>query len=244
MPIVAPQNGVDPTWELLRSAIYWADANSPRSLQDYMGPSEIGAECMRQLGYKSVGTETVNLHADHWFAILGTAFHQWVAGAIERWQQEVLGRVRFLIEQRVAIIGEDYGTNGNTDVFDLDLGDVIDWKLVGTSSLRKYRLHGASPQYRVQAHMYGKGWKQRGYEVRNVKNIYVPRSGYLSEAHVWSEPFDESIADGALARMAAIERLAKVVPPETLPTADGCTWCDFYRPHQKTDARGCSGVDS
>lgn len=233
-----------PFAKLAMDAIYWADRVSPRSVQRDLGPSEIGDPCPRQIAYKLADTPEVNRSADYWFAILGTAAHAWLATALDRYQQEVLGRgvdnPRFLIEQRVLAVGSHYATPGHTDVYDIDEQRVVDWKLVGASSLKKVKNDEIRPGYRIQAHTYGLGWVQRGYPVREVMNVYLPRSTFLKNLHVWVEPYDEQIALQALDRVAQIDHLRQVVPIGAVPHGECSVWCPFLRPGPLNDL-GCPG---
>lgn len=244
MVLKSPVDTVHPFAKLAMDMIYWADRVSPRSVQVDLGPSEIGSECPRQIAYKLAGTPEVNNSADYWFAILGTAIHSWLADSLQRYQQQVLGRgvdnPRFLIEQRVLAVGADYATPGHTDVYDLDENRVIDWKLVGASSLKKVKAGEIRPQYKVQAHTYGLGWTQRGYPVREVMNVYLPRSTFLKNLHVWSEPYNEQVALDALARVAKIDHLRRVVPIGAVPHGECSIWCPFLRPGALND-QGCPG---
>lgn len=248
MALSRPEGAEDPTWVTLREAIYWHDRNSPRSMQQHLGPSELGSPCMRQLAFKMRGTPTSNTSADYWFAIMGTAMHEWLAKAIARWQNEVLGRERFLIEQRVTIAPEsteiDYGTNGSTDLYDTDHDEVIDWKLVGKDALKKYVEHGTPPTYQIQRHLYGRGWELRGYPVKTVKNIYLPRSNFLSAAHVDVEPYNRQIAEDALARAASIDKLRTILPIGMIPAAadeGDCVWCPFHVKRKHLSDASCPG---
>ena len=245
MELNPPQTGHHPFRDVLMQAIQWADLHSERSLQQSLGPSEIGIQCMRQLGYRLAGTPPVNLHADPWFAVIGTAVHDWLAYALDAYQRKVLGRtppnLRWLIERRVDI-HPPLVPGGKTDVYDLDLEAVIDYKVVGADTLRKAQAEGPSQQYRVQAHTYGRGWEQAGRPVREVVIVFLPRSNFLAKTYVWSEPYDRSVADQALARVAAIDTLRRAVPVHQLPTSDNCTWCPYHRPHRPADDTGCPGV--
>lgn len=245
MPLKAPVGGTHPFVNEVIRMIGWADSNSARSLQVDLGPSEIGADCPRQLAYKLSGAPEVNDSADYWFAVMGTAVHAWLADSLNRYQIEVLGRgpdnPRFLIEQRVLAVGKDYATPGHTDVYDLDNHRVVDWKLVGKSSLDAAVSGNIKPQYRVQAHTYGLGWSQLGYPVREVCNIYLPRSNFLRNTHIWVEPFDPQIALDALDRLARIDRLRQVVPIGMIPTGECTVWCAHLRPRQPLTDTGCPG---
>jgi hypothetical protein len=233
----------------LMDAIYWADANTARSIQRHIGPSEIGTDCPREIAYKLAETPEVTQGVDPWFAVLGTATHEWLSFALDQYQKIVLGRgpdnPRWLVEQRVRIEHSDFGLEGNTDVLDLDLMEVIDYKLLGNDALKSLRENGPTPTYKTQAHTYGKGWKQRGYPIRAVTIVGLPRSSFLKNLHIWSEPFDERVADLALSRVGMIDRAIKAgVSPEVFPTGGGhCQFCHFRR-KGPADSAGCPGVDA
>lgn len=250
MPLSAPI-GDHPFKREILSFVRAYDASRPRSLQKHLGPSEIGSPCMRQLAMKLAGVEPVNQTADPWFPIIGSAVHAWLATALDWYQYNVLGFTpddpRFLIENRVHADSEGgYSTSGSTDVYDLQYDRVIDWKIVGTSTMRKV-MRGATPQeqagpqYTVQAMTYGKGWKQRGFDPQEVMIAFLPRSNFLNKMQLVTMPFDQSIADAAQERVHAIDQIRQVVPPHTLP-AGGCTvWCPFYRPGVELGPTSCPG---
>jgi hypothetical protein len=232
----------------LTEIIRWFENSSPRSLQAAIGPSEIGVDCLRRIAYKVTGVPVANTDGDPWFAIIGTAVHDWLAEAIDTYQKAVLGRgkdnPRFHLEKRVTITADENGVSGSTDAFDIDHGRVIDHKVVGNDNLKKYRDNGPSNQYRIQAHLYGKGWEDAGYQVNEVVIVFYPRSNYLDQMHVWSEPYDRQVALAALSRLDTVRQMAAVLPIGLIPpTTDmaGCTWCDFYRPGGPADASGCPG---
>lgn len=230
-------------------AIYWADANTARSIQRHIGPSEIGTDCAREVAYKLSGIPEVGQGVDPWFAVMGSATHEWLSFALEEYQRIVLGREgenrRWLVEERVRIEHDEFGTSGSTDVFDRDRLEVLDYKLLGNDALKSLREKGPSPTYRVQAHTYGKGWKQRGYDVQSVAIVGLPRSSFLRNMVIWSEPFDESIADAALSRVGMIDRGIKAgLSPEVFPTSGGhCQFCHF-RKSGPADSTGCPGFDA
>lgn len=247
--LAAPVDAPHPFKAELITAIRWANNNTDRSLQKFIGPSEVGTPCLRELGNKLAGTEPCN-DPDPWFAIIGTSVHDWLAFSLDQYQREVLGRTgenrRWLIENRVDISHDKFGTSGSTDLYDVDEQRVVDYKVVGNKSLTKYRVHGPTPTYKVQTHTYGKGWRQRGFPVREVALVFLPRSNFLSFTHIWSEPFDESVADAALDRVGVVrDLLAAGISPNALPMASSdpghCTWCDYRSPVQGV---GCPGVDT
>lgn len=227
------------------------DASRPRSMQKHLGPSEIGAPCMRQLAMKLAGVEPCNETADPWFPIIGTAVHAWLATALDWYQYNRLGctpdNPRFLIENRVHADSEGgYSTSGSTDVYDTLYDRVVDWKIVGVTTMRKVDKGETpedkiGPQYHVQAMTYGKGWEQRGFKPRSIMIAFLPRSNFLHKMKLVEMPYDRSIADAAQLRLAAINTLRLSIEPHTLP-ASGCTiWCPFYRPGVPVGPSSCPG---
>lgn len=244
MPLKAPI-GDHPLRRTFIEAILWADANRGRSLQRTIGPSELGNPCMRRLAYSLAQTEPANLTQDTWFPIIGTAVHAWLADAMNDYQIRVLGRdplrdPRWIIEQQV-FTGHPLCPSGHGDLYDVDFETNVDWKIVGPTTLKKVRTVGISDEYRVQAHTYGKGWRRAGRDVRDVMVVFLPRNAPLTMTHVWTERFDESIADAALKRLEAIDYARTLVPTPKLPTADHCDWCPYFRRHQPSDMSGCAG---
>src|SRR5438045_3564874 len=145
----------------------------------------------------------------------------WLAAAMDRYQRDVLGRdpftnPRWLIEQQVWT-GDPNCPSGHSDLYDLDFETVIDWKIVGPTTMKEVKAHGPKPYYRVQGHTYGKGWRRAGRDVKQVMNVFLPRNAPLNQTYVWSEPFDESIADAALARLEAINQSLRLIEVRRMP---------------------------
>ena len=226
------------------------DASRPRSLQRYLGPSEIGSPCPRQLAMKLAGVEEVNQVADPWFPIVGSAVHEWMA-TMATWYNDVyLGRAhnpRFIVENRVQVKSEEgYATAGSTDLYDVDLQRVVDWKIVGTTTMRKVTKgetpeEKVGPQYRVQAMTYGKGWEDAGYPVRSVLIAFLPRSNFLNKMQLVEMPYDRSVADKAQARVATIDKLRQQLAPHEFPAGDCTIWCPFYVPKMPLGPSSCPG---
>lgn len=227
------------------------DANRPRSLQKHLGPSEIGSPCMRQIAYKLAGRPEVNDVADPWFAIVGSAVHVFMGHAAEWYNDVVLGRKdnpRFLVENRVKAEtrGLGYDTSGHTDLYDVDNQRVVDWKIVGLTTMRKVEEgdtpeEKAGPQYHVQGMTYGKGWVQAGYPVKSVMIAFLPRSNFLNKMKLVEMPFDVNVADAAQARVAAIDQLRLLIPPEQIPAGECTVWCPYYRPKMALGPSSCPG---
>lgn len=236
--------------DLIRGAI----ERHPRSLQTELGPSEIGAACARRLGYKMLGQPERTNQPPNWKATVGTAMHTWLEGVLDDdnldyAEQAGKGQERWYVETRVNV-GEIDGETitGSCDVFDRVTGTVIDWKTSGKTMLQKYTRKGPSPEYRTQAHLYGRGWQRRGMTVRHVMIVFMPRDGELADSYVWHEPYDEQVAIDGLQRATGIAVATKAMGHDALaqlPTAESyCRHCPFYSPGS-TDLRvGCPGDSS
>lgn len=188
----------------LRSIIEAAILNQPRSLQKRIGPSELGMECSRCLTHKLAGTAELTESAA-WLPFIGTCVHEELETIFLRHEQTRAALAmphRFLPECRVTV-GQVGGVDitGSTDLFDTHTGTVIDWKIVGTNTLRSVKANGASTVYRTQAMLYGKGWEAAGYTVTGTLIYFLPRNAVsLSDGIAWSAPYDRAVADQALAR--------------------------------------------
>lgn len=187
-------------WSEYRPLIERAIDSSERSLQTRIGPSELGNPCDRCLIHKLAGTPEHPSVA--WLPFIGTATHAALADIFMHANAE-LERVRFLVEATVSV-GTVGGVDitGHLDLFDIDLGELTDWKVVGKTTLDKVRrtLHPGEA-YRTQQHCYGLGLKRRGLRVRKVRVAFLPRNELsLRGAHIWEEPYDESVALRAIAR--------------------------------------------
>lgn len=243
--------GGDP--DVLRAELFWIIENAivtaPRSQQKRIGPSEIGNPCARRIGYKLAGVAPVNGGRVPWKPTVGTAIHAWLEEVFKRTNKFLADDgPRFLLETRVTtgqICGEDI--DGSCDLYDRITATVIDWKTVGSEALRKYKKNGPGDQYRIQAHLYGRGWENRGRPVDTVAIVFLPRDRELSESHFWHEPYDEGIAVKALDRVEGITKLINTMGPAALPllpTADvWCRFCPYLSPlpHATDIAEACPG---
>lgn len=239
-----PYLGDELLWAIVNQITY-----APRSMQRRVGPSEIGIPCDRRLGYKLAGVDAINVGAPPWKPAVGTALH-FSLEQIMQWFNGYLrvddGGPRFLLEHKVSvgsICGEDI--TGTCDAYDRLNRTVIDWKTVGEKALRKYKEQGPGPQYRVQAHLYGRGWARRGLPVEHVAVMFLPRDRELRDAHWWFEPYDEQVAVTALTRAEGIAGLVGQLGPGALPllqTADNwCTFCPHFLPASTDPTQACPG---
>lgn len=201
--------GLDPETAIpdLQAIIEDAICNRPRSLQKTIGPSSLGSGCDRCLITELAGLKEPEDGAP-WLPTIGVALGEWLEGVVLR-HLMTTGSDRYITEGRVRVgqvDGVDIG--GDTDVFDLWTGTVIDYKLVGTTTLRKVRKRqddktptGASITYRRQVQTYGKGWEDAGYVVKSVAVWMLPRNGFrISDGYLHQEPYDRAVGEATLAR--------------------------------------------
>lgn len=221
----------DDTWAAMRRIVEDAISNQPRSLQTRIGPSELGTDCDRCLIHKLAGTAEIRGDVP-WLPFVGTAVH----AALEDIFISANGSspVRWLCETTVSV-GEVGGVDitGHADLFDLETGEVTDFKVVGATTLRNTKANGPSEQYRRQAHLYGHGFTRRGLHVTSVRIAYLPRNEpTLANAHIWHEPYDEQTARSTLARANALHAGITALGAETVlqqaPPHSGSHQCSRY----------------
>lgn len=226
------------------------DASRPRSTQAQLGPSQIGEPCDRALAYRAFGIPPARGEGLKWAPLLGTWAHAGIATALAE-ENRRLSRERYLIERRV-VVSESLGITGNCDAYDTDRDEVIDWKLVGMTALKRYAAHGPGEVYRVQAHLYGLGWTNQGLNPASVRVVFLPKwSACITDGLEWAEPYNHVIADDALRRLQRVIFLGSTVALDQEPrnfalipgddTGEACTYCNWRRPGGPADATGCPG---
>lgn len=228
----------------IRTLIERAITNHPRSLQKRIGPSELGTPCSHCLAAKLAGWEQVDERSVPWLPTIGTAVHAWLEEQVIRHEVDRIGNLsdpgrRYLCEQPVmvgTIGGQDIW--GSTDLVDVHTGTIVDYKIVGPTTLKKAKA-GPSPEYRAQAHLYAKGWNDAGVRVDHVAIAFLPRNAMsLDDGIWWHEPHDRSIAERALDRanrLAANLTALTALGPDAvaawigqLPRHDGCWDCSRW----------------
>lgn len=268
-PVAAAPAGPPPsTITELRQVLIDYEANRPRSRQRALGPSELGTPCQQQIGRKLAGAPRRPITAPTWAPFQGTAVHASMEEVVAFWNTE-LGRDRWLAEDRLTVVEATPGIDGrpeypavagNGDAFDTDHATVVDWKHVGKTALDKLGrgkrtgkppADQVSPEYRVQAHLYGLGHANKGRAVRYVRLVLLARDYDYDKSDEWTEEYHEDIALQAIDRYWNIVDLVHdlggteagdlitVVP--AAPDKDTCKWCPFYRPGQPSDWTGCAG---
>lgn len=253
----------------LRRVIRAAAERAPRSQQTYLGPSEIGAECDRQVVGKMVqgmlaearfngafNKPTVehqvartNHVVDPWPSVVGTAVHAWLADAFAA-ENLLLPAVRWLTEQRVT---PDPRHPGTADLYDGLWRQVNDWKILGVTSMAKVRKE-PSRRYQIQLGLYGRGYEDLGLPVDGVNLVACPRgAASIDGLYVWHRDLDakfrgeiQAVLDDtdrrhALARD-VFEGRRSLKSVEPTPEDSECYFCPFYRPDAESSGVGCPGT--
>lgn len=212
--------------------------NTPRHLQVALGPSEVGHPCMRKMAFGIMVAPRCNPSWDPLPSIIGTAAHKWMEEAAQL-ANEQLGRTRWLFENRVEVTP---GLTGSCDLYDVDTGTVIDHKFPGVNRFKIYSKQ-MSETFRGQAHMYGRGFKRLGYDVKTVAVALFPRAGKLSGMHVWKEDYDGDLVDEILTRREQVIGLCDDFDVTKHPeryawfpaTPSDCAFCPWFNPHAERD---------
>lgn len=240
----------------LRRVFMEQAAQAPRTLQQHLGPSELGVECDRQVAGKLAALPYTNHVVDPWPSIRGTALHAWAADAFTA-DNDRTGLLRWIAEQRVTPHPEHPGT---ADLYDALEQAVVDHKFLGESSMAKIR-KDPPRKYVVQLLLYGLGYHLLGLPVKRIAiAAYPATAGSLDGLYVWDRRFLDE--DGRVAaenvqllttvfsdterrkdQAAALlnGRLSFDQVPAT-PDTDECYFCPFYRPQSARDGGpGCAG---
>lgn len=250
----APINGNTP-WasayagELRRVAVEHA-ARAPRSVQQHLGPSELGHACDRQVVGKMAAVPATNHVHDPWASIMGTAGHAWMEGALASDNER--NGLRWLSERKVKDPRLP-GNPGTGDAYDGWEFCVDDWKFLGRTSLERLRRHGPPLKYRVQLKIYGAGFAALGLPVKRVVLVAFPRTeSSLDKLYVWEQewrPDDPELqwvyqvtpAREAAAQLVASGQISINDIPAT-PSDGDCIWCPLYRPDAVAGGVGCPGT--
>lgn len=233
----------------LREVIHHAGRNSARSLQNHLGPSELGVPCDRQVAGKFAGLPAINHVVDPWPSILGTAGHVWLADAFKA--ENARHGLRWVPENRV-IPHPDH--SGTADLYDGHEQAVVDWKVLSADKIESIAAKGPSVQYQIQLLLYGLGYRNLGLPVRRVVLAALPRTkasldGMYVWDHEWTQADDDAIEEvfklTAIRKQWADEIRAgrPLLSVPSAPDSDTCYFCPFYRPQAADDGgSGCPGT--
>jgi len=215
---------------------------SPRSQQVYIGPSEVGQECVRRLAYKLLDWDKANESGGgSWAANVGTAIHSFLEGIFSTMPD------RYEVEQKVKIRAN---LSGTIDLFDIEKGYVLDWKTTSPAGVKAKRSEGANAQQITQVQLYGYGKAQQGVQVNKVGLVFLPTGGSIEDMHIELFDYDEQAALDALARLDSVYSLLSTIDVETTPAmwplipatpSRMCMYCPYYRPFSTDLSVACNG---
>ena len=232
-------------------------ARAPRTLQQHLGPSEIGVACDRQVVSKMAALPATNHVVDPWPSIVGTACHAWAEDAFTG-DNTRKGLVRWITEQRVTPHPDHPGT---ADLYDGAEQAVVDHKFLGESSMAKIR-KGWPRKYRVQLLLYALGYWRLGLPVRRVALAAYPRTAasldglyvrelefadadgqILPEVRVLLEEVFSQTANRRAMADAVVAGALRIDDVPREPDSEECFFCPMYRPQAARDAGpGCPGT--
>jgi hypothetical protein len=169
------------TLDDFRTEIAAYDAARSRSLQTEPGASQtFGCRAETVLRANSVPESDVT---DNWAAIVGTSLHSlWENAAVTG----VLTEYRTVYRGVPATV-DRYSKGVLTDLKSKKDGAAI-------AAVERY---GPNEKQIGQIMLGAAGLIAEGYEVHTVELLFVPRSGSLDEAFLWSAAFEQAIADKA-----------------------------------------------
>jgi hypothetical protein len=219
-----------------------ASRYSPRSQQVYIGPSEVGQECVRRLAYKLLDWEKANESGGgSWAANVGTAIHSFLEDIFSKYPE------KYEVEQKVQIRAN---LSGTVDLYDIEKGYVLDWKTTSPAGVKAKRSEGATSQQITQVQLYGYGKAQQGVQVNKVGLIFLPTGGQITDMHIELFDYDENAALSALARLDSVYELLSTVDVEENPQmwplipatpSRMCMYCPYYRPFSTDLSIACNG---
>lgn len=210
----------------LLAMVRHADSKYARSQQTALGPSEIGDPCTFCLASKILGAHERDDFYDPWPAIIGTSVHHWLELAAERDNKD--NDTAWSTEVKVFPDNDLLPSGGKADLYQDTTKTVVDHKVVGLPSLKKYKANGPGVAYRRQIHLYGLGFTKINLPVERVAIAFWHRGGRSTDLWVWSEPYDESYALAALDRYRTLRDLCATAGTAllpNLPSDPGCYSC-------------------
>lgn len=226
---IAEHQAQDPTlhtdgkpalWPEIRSLIETHIRNQPRSLQTHLGPSELGTTCVHCLAAKLAGWPRQNRQAA-WLPFIGTSVHaqfEQLFPTLNKQGFDDSGKgVRYETELHVTCgqlhgLYGGYEIGGSIDLYDRWEAATIDWKVVGSTTLRLAKIQGPSQQYQVQASLYGMGLNLADQPIHRSCIYFLPRNGIsLNDAIPWEQEWDPQPGRWALARAQLLVNLMDVI---------------------------------
>lgn len=202
-----------------------------RSFQTQIGISEVGSDCRKCVARKLAGRP--KKPEGSWYPFIGTAVHASLEEGFARFDDYKLeGRID-VYEYKTLKLG------GSCDMFAYQDGVVNDWKVVGERALKEAAAGKIKNQYRIQAMLYGLGWKKKGFDVTHVALTFLPRDVDLSNAQVVMLRYDEQVALDALAALEIMIDAAEIIGWDAVidrqPKASFCWDCKKFEQEENVN---------
>jgi hypothetical protein len=196
--------------------------------------SEVGGHCDRRLGYRMAQTAAVHHTIPVLASLRGTGLHAVLERALR-------GDPRWLVEAHVTY----GGIGGHVDLYDMRTGTVWDHKLMPRAKIARVLAEGLSRAHRWQAHLYGAGLTVAQHQVRRVGLLMWPSDAHDEQAAAWGEPYDEAVAQTAIAHHDRVARTVLADGPAALAPTVGplCRWCPYWGPGEPLTDQSCPGKD-
>jgi hypothetical protein len=201
-----------------------------RSYQQSIGISEVGSDCRKCVARKLSGMP--KKPEGSWYPFIGTSVHQALEDGFgsREWSDQ------YMLENRLHVHSyKGLELGGSCDMAALTPdGTVIvnDWKVVGERAIKEAANGKVKNQYRIQAMLYGLGWKNKGFDVTHVALSFLPRDKDLTEAQVVMLRYDEKVAYDALAALEVMIDAAEIIGWDKVidkqPKAGFCFDCKRY----------------
>jgi hypothetical protein len=203
-----------------------------RSFQTVIGISEVGSDCRKCVARKLAGKP--KKPDGSWYPFIGTAVHASLEEGFARWPDD------YKLEGRIDV--HEYKSlklGGSCDMFAFQDGVVNDWKVVGERALKEAAGGKIKDQYRIQAMLYGLGWKRKGFDVTHVALTFLPRDVDLSNAQVVMLRYDEAVALEALAALEVMIDAAEIIGWDAVidrqPKASFCWDCKKFEQEENVN---------
>jgi hypothetical protein len=181
------------------------DANgTDRTLQRQIGPSGLGNPCYHCLACELMEIPQTNVKAGRENEVMAN----WVGSQSHTGMERILeaintkaGRQLYIPERKVYV--GDIGPlqiRGTADCYDVEEETVVDWKFPRSDfTITNARKGKIKQHYQVQPHLYGLGYENEGYPVRNVCVMFFPTTAKTPfEGIPYMVPYDRGIAERAL----------------------------------------------
>lgn len=214
--------------EVLKDAI----TGDARSVQEHVGPSELGSPCTRYLALRSLHAPRRITRAP-WATRVGIGVHQLLAdimppagadnGVVIMTEVPVhiqgsgVDRIAGTLDAAVLTVPNAGEVAAGTSVRQLPAGvtaEIIDWKVVGEGTMSKVHKGTLSRDYRTQILTYALGFQRTyGIQVTDVSLIFLPSYSRLEDATAARFRIDADDMAPVHAALERYNRIANAVVP-------------------------------